>query len=48
VSGIEVKLVRLQHGADLPLPTYQSEQAAGLDLMAAVLADAPLSIAPGR
>lgn len=48
MSGIEVKLVRLQHGADLPLPTYQSEQAAGLDLMAAVLADAPLSIAPGR
>ncbi len=39
---------RLPHAADLPLPAYQSEQAAGLDLMAAVDADTPLVITPGR
>jgi dUTP pyrophosphatase len=39
--------MRLAHGADLPLPSYQSALAAGMDLMAAVPADAPLVIAPG-
>jgi dUTP pyrophosphatase len=42
-----VKVTRLPHGADLPLPSYQSAAAAGLDLIAAVPADAPLTIAPG-
>jgi dUTP diphosphatase len=46
-AGIEVQIVRLPHGADLPLPAYQSALAAGLDLMAAVPADAPLVLAPG-
>lgn len=46
-ADIEVQIVRLPHGADLPLPTYQSAQAAGLDLMAAVPADAPVMLAPG-
>ena len=39
--------MRLPHGADLPLPEYQSALAAGLDLLAAVPADAPVEIAPG-
>jgi dUTP pyrophosphatase len=39
--------MRLPHAADLPLPTYHSDLAAGLDLTAAVPADAPISIAPG-
>ena len=39
--------MRLPHGADLPLPAYQSADAAGLDLIAAVPADAPVTIAPG-
>jgi dUTP pyrophosphatase len=39
--------MRLPHGAGLPLPAYQSEMAAGFDLVAAVPADAPLTIAPG-
>src|SRR5712692_11470862 len=39
--------MRLPHAADLPLPAYHSELAAGLDLTAAVPADAPISIAPG-
>jgi dUTP pyrophosphatase len=46
-TDIEVRLVRLPHGADLPLPQYQSALAAGLDLLAAVQADAPVEIAPG-
>jgi dUTP pyrophosphatase len=44
--SIEVRIVRLPHAADLPLPAYQSAQAAGLDLLAAVPADAPIEIAP--
>jgi dUTP pyrophosphatase len=40
--------MRLAHAADLPLPAYQSEQAAGLDLVAALPAGAPVSIAPGE
>jgi dUTP pyrophosphatase len=46
MSGIEVKVTRLPHGKDLPLPEYQTAHAAGLDLAAAVPADAPLTIAP--
>jgi dUTP pyrophosphatase len=48
VTGtVTVQVMRLPHGADLPLPSYQSEGAAGLDLYAAVPADAPVAIAPG-
>lgn len=43
----EIRLVRLPHGVGLPLPAYQSTQAAGLDLVAAVPADAPIAIPPG-
>jgi dUTP pyrophosphatase len=48
MSAIEVQVVRLPHGADLPLPEQQSALAAGLDLLAAVPADAPVTILPGR
>jgi dUTP pyrophosphatase len=41
-------VLRLPHAAGLPLPAYQSAQAAGLDLLAAVPADRPLTIAPGQ
>ncbi len=44
----DVRVQRLPHGEGLPLPTYQSEHAAGLDLIAAVPADAPLTLAPGQ
>jgi dUTP pyrophosphatase len=50
VSGgvaVEVRVMRLAHAADLPLPQYQSALAAGLDLLAAVPADAPVELAPG-
>jgi dUTP pyrophosphatase len=43
----DVRIMRLPHGRDLPLPSYQSALAAGLDLLAAVPADVPLTIAPG-
>ena len=46
-AGTDVQIVRLPHGADLPLPAYQSAQAAGIDLLAAVPADAPVTLAPG-
>jgi len=46
-SAIDVQIVRLPHGADLALPAYQSDHAAGLDLMAAVPADTPVWLAPG-
>jgi dUTP pyrophosphatase len=48
VSKAELWVKRLPHGFDLPLPSYQSGGAAGLDLMAAVAADAPLTIGPGH
>jgi len=44
---VVVQIMRLPHGADLPLPQYQSALAAGLDLLAAVPAGAPVEIAPG-
>jgi dUTP pyrophosphatase len=46
--SVELRIRRLPHGADLPLPAYQTERAAGLDLVAAVPADAPVKIAPGE
>jgi dUTP diphosphatase len=48
MSGtIDVHIMRLPHGMDLPLPSYQSAFAAGLDLIAAVPADRALTLAPG-
>ena len=37
--SVVLRLLRLPHGEGLPLPTYHSEHAAGLDLVAAVPAD---------
>ena len=47
MKSVKVKVTRLPHAADLPLPAYQSADAAGLDLIAAVPANAPVTIAPG-
>lgn len=43
-----VGVVRLSHAHGLPLPAYQSDEAAGLDLVAAVEQDAPMTLAPGQ
>ncbi len=40
-----IEVVRLPHAADLPLPSYATEGAAGMDLLAAV--PGPLVIGPG-
>ncbi len=47
-STIRVELTRLPHGEGLALPAYQTAHAAGLDLPAAVPADQPLTLPPGR
>ena len=47
MNDVRVELMRLPHAADLPLPAYHSDLAAGLDLIAAEPAEAPVSIAPG-
>jgi dUTP pyrophosphatase len=45
--NVKLKIERLPNGAGLPLPSYQSADAAGLDLVAAVPEAAPLTLAPG-
>ena len=45
MTPLQVPLCRLPHGHDLPLPRYASEDAAGLDLLAAI--DEPVELAPG-
>ena len=47
MSAIDVQVTRLPHGKDLPLPSYQTDLAAGLDLLAAVPANTPMTLAPG-
>ena len=44
---VSVRMKPLAHAAGLPLPAYQSEGAAGLDLVAAVALNAPMTLAPG-
>jgi len=43
---IPVQVMRLAHGADLPLPDYATADSAGADLLAAV--DTPMSLEPGQ
>lgn len=43
---VEVAVTRLPHGADLDLPSYETEDAAGMDLRAAVTGDVVLE--PGE
>jgi len=47
-TNVKVEVCQLPHGEGLALPAYQSADAAGLDLLAAVTADAPLVLAPGK
>ncbi len=44
---VSVPVTRLTSGQDLPLPSYATPGAAGLDLMAAIPAESPLTLAPG-
>jgi dUTP pyrophosphatase len=46
-GAILVPVQRLPHGVGLPLPAYQSEGAAGLDLLAAIDGKRPLRLRAG-
>jgi len=45
--NIELRIKRLPHGQDLPLPAYQTPAAAGLDLLAAIPRQTKLVLEPG-
>jgi dUTP pyrophosphatase len=44
-KGVMLRLLRLPHGEGLPLPSYHSEHAAGLDVVAGVPENEPLELA---
>ncbi len=48
MSAIAVALKILPHGMGLPLPDYATAQAAGCDLLAALPAGEPRTLAPGE
>jgi dUTP pyrophosphatase len=45
--SLVVPIQRLPHGEGLPLPAYETAQAAGMDLRAAVPDDEPVVLRPG-
>jgi len=45
--SVTLRVKRLPHGEGLPLPSYQSKDAAGLDVVAGVPEGAPVAIPPG-
>ena len=45
---VKVEIRQLPHAQGLALPAYQSADAAGLDLLAAVPEGAPMVLAPGK
>ena len=47
-TEVTVELQQLAHAEGLALPAYQTADAAGLDLMAAVPEGAPMTLAPGQ
>jgi dUTP pyrophosphatase len=47
MTVISARYQVLPHGEGLPPPSYRSDQAAGLDLSAALDAHSPLTLAPG-
>lgn len=47
MTGPTVPITRLPHAEGLPLPAYETAQAVGMDLRAAVPEDSPLVLRPG-
>jgi dUTP pyrophosphatase len=45
--SVTLRVKRLPHGEGLPLPSYQSKEAAGLDVVAGVPEGAAVAIPPG-
>ena len=48
MNGVAIEIKQLPHASGLPLPAYQTSLAAGLDLLAAVPEDAPITLEPGK
>ncbi len=48
MTAPNLSIVRLPNAADLPLPSYETSQAAGMDLRAAIGENEPLLLAPGE
>lgn len=46
--SITVSILREPGTEDLPFPAYKTQESAGMDLHAAIPADAPLTLAPGE
>jgi dUTP pyrophosphatase len=46
-TTISIAVQRLDHAAGLALPRYETDGAAGMDLVAAIAADEPIVLAPG-
>lgn len=47
-DALQIRVVRLPHAEGLPLPGYQSDEAAGMDLLAAVDDAEPTVLRPGE
>src|SRR5210317_44526 len=48
MTGPLIEIKRLPHGADLQLPAYETVEAAGMDLRAALGADETVTLKPGQ
>ncbi|MFC1673205.1 dUTP diphosphatase [Pseudomonadota bacterium] len=48
VKSVEIGVTRLAHGAGLDLPGHATAHSAGVDLLAAIAADAPEMLNPGQ
>ena len=48
MSKISVSIKQLPHGEGMPLPAYHTPDAAGMDLLAAIPDDQPLTLSPGQ
>jgi dUTP pyrophosphatase len=48
VTGVTVRIARLAHGAELPLPAYETDGAAGMDLRAAIPDGESIVLAAGH
>jgi dUTP pyrophosphatase len=47
-NSVKIEVLKLPGGEGLPLPARQTAHAAGFDLLAALPADAPVLLLPGR
>ena len=46
--NVSIEIKRLPHSEGLPLPSYETEQAVGMDLRAALTEDNPMTLDPGK